>query len=306
MHTHHGRRRRLSRKPVALLIVALLFLGACSGGGDSAGEAAQSGGGGDGALEGVAEAGGGEQGEAAARPVDNQELPDVGSQALVKTGRVQLRTEEGEVAATSSDVLRVARQYDAEVADSSSRGVEGGENRAVLGLHVPAANFEELLAEVLSLGEVTQQQVRSEDAGQELVDLDARIRHLDAQIAVYLELLSEADGVRDLIAIQNQLSQLQLDREQAEGRLRYLEDRVAYSVLTVEVAGPDAAGPVARRWAGLVDLFLDGSYAGVRLVVVALAALWPLAMVGAVAFGVWALARRTRRTRPMEPAPDAA
>jgi hypothetical protein len=59
----------------------------------------------------------------------------------------------------------------------------------------------------------------------ETVDLEARVRHLRAVETQLLELLERADTVAAALAVQSQLNQVQLELEQARGRLQYLTTR---------------------------------------------------------------------------------
>ena len=77
-----------------------------------------------------------------------------------------------------------------------------------------------------------------------------------------LELLQRADDVPAALAVQNQLSQVQLDLEQARGRLQYLDNRVAFATISMSmhelgvVASKDGGFKIARAWATAGSAFL--------------------------------------------------
>jgi hypothetical protein len=48
-------------------------------------------------------------------------------------------------------------------------------------------------------------------------------------------MLDQADTVAAALAVQSQLNQVQLELEQARGRLRYLDDQVAYATISLDV-----------------------------------------------------------------------
>ena len=128
------------------------------------------------------------------------------------------------------------------------------------------------------------------DVSQELVDLQARIRHLEAVEAQLLGFL-ERGGVRVLgaLTVQQELNRVQLELEQARGRLVYLEDQVAFATISLEVrerqvavAGRATAGrgasstPGARPGPGFVTV--------VGWMFVAAATIAPVVLLLALAF----------------------
>ena len=74
-----------------------------------------------------------------------------------------------------------------------------------------------------------------QDVSQEFVDLEARERHLEAVEGQLLNLLDETNTVAEALTVQSQLNQVQLDLEQARGRLQYLEDQVAFATISLDV-----------------------------------------------------------------------
>jgi predicted component of type VI protein secretion system len=140
----------------------------------------------------------------------------------------------------------------------------------------------------------------------EYVDLEARLRHNQAQERFYLSLLDRAEDVDDAIAVQQQVAGIQQTIEQIEGRLRFLDERTSYSRLTVELfeaggafqTGSAPQPSLARYWvtarAALVNVL------GGALVVGSVAL--PFVVVGAV---ILVLARRHGVQRRRAVAPDA-
>ncbi len=112
------------------------------------------------------------------------------------------------------------------------------------------------------LGKVESLEESGQDVSKEFVDLNARIRQLRAVEAQLLELLQRADDVPAALAVQNQLSQVQLDLEQARGRLQYLDNRVAFATISMSmhelgvVAPKDGGFKIVDAWATAGSAFL--------------------------------------------------
>ncbi|HSJ43186.1 MAG TPA: DUF4349 domain-containing protein [Euzebyales bacterium] len=118
---------------------------------------------------------------------------------------------------------------------SDASTADNGSTSGTVTLRVPAPDFDDLLVAVGRVGEVEQRSITSEDVSAEYVDLEARLRHNQAQERFYLSLLDRARDVDDAIAVQQQVEGIQQTIEQIEGRLRFLDDRTSYSRLTVEL-----------------------------------------------------------------------
>jgi len=181
-------------------------------------------------------------------------LPALGP-AVIKTADLEVEVEG--FADAMSRATSVAARYQGFVVSTSTGGAEA--RRGTIVLRVPAERFEDAMNDLRGLGEVRRQRVAGEDVGQEFVDLEARLRHLDAQERVMLGLFDEAATVADTIRIQNELSGIQLQIEEIEGRLRYLRDQTSLSTISVTLAEEGVAAPGAfdRAWERAVDGFLS-------------------------------------------------
>ncbi|MCJ7822272.1 MAG: DUF4349 domain-containing protein, partial [Armatimonadetes bacterium] len=99
---------------------------------------------------------------------------------------------------------------------------------------------------------------------EEYVDLSSRKRNLDREEQQLLELLKRAGKVPDLLQVEQTLARVRGEIEQIAGRMRYLENRVALSAVTVHLQGPEpkptAGGPV---WAAS-DVFRQATRSLIR------------------------------------------
>jgi hypothetical protein len=225
---------------------------------------------------------GGAEAAPAAAPLG---VPAVGP-TVIKTAELEVEVEG--FADAMSSATTVAARYQGFVVSSSTGGAES--RRGTIVLRVPVDGFEEAMNDLRGLGEVRREQVRGEDVGQEFVDLEARLRHLDAQERVMLGLFDEAATVADTIRIQNELSGIQLHIEEIEGRLRYLRDQTSLSTIRVTLAeeGVVAPGAFDRAWEHAIDGFVSVFAA----LVVGLGYVLPFAAIGLAGLLVY------RRVRP--------
>jgi Domain of unknown function (DUF4349) len=239
------------RKVLLVLLVAALALtaAACSSGDDEAGDA-----GGQAVMEeeaaadaGAAESGGGEDAVAVAQ---ESAVPSVGPR-VIQTASLTLSVPRNEFEEVVDRARRLAISSGGFVVESSA-SQSGGEGRLVSGslvVRIPERSYARVMEQLSSLGRVEGREETGQDVSQEFVDLEARERHLEAVESQLLNLLDETNTVAEALTVQSQLNQVQLDLEQARGRLQYLEDQVAFATISLDVrerqvvAAADDGGP---------------------------------------------------------------
>ena len=247
-----------------LPLVLALTLAACNaGGGEST--AGGTGGGGD-FVQGSAEPSGGGGSKANDRRLvssgHQSAVPQVGPQ-IIQTAHLRLSIAHGSFDDKVDDVHAIVDSYSGFVVSSTAS--QGSDKRLVQGsldLRIPAESYDDALARLRQLGKVEALEESGQDVSQEFVDLNARIRQLRAVEAQLLELLQQADDVPAALAVQNQLSQVQLDLEQARGRLQYLDNRVSYATISLAMHEAAAVAPkgggfsIVDAWATAGSAFL--------------------------------------------------
>ena len=275
---------------IVLVVLASVAAAGCSSGGEDGGSAAgvtgEFDGGGavrsavEGTLTGADKALPSSQGDVSG-------VPEIGPQ-IVQTSSVRLSVQRGRFDETVDEARSIAAGLAGFVVSSSAS--QGSAQRLVRGtlvLRIPARNYAEAMKALASLGRVEARRENGQDVSQEYVDLRARTRQLQAVESQLLELLDRANTVGAALAVQQQLSQVQLDLEQTRGRLQYLDDQVAFStisldlherVLPVTSSGGDRFG-IVDAWSKAAAGFL--AVLGWTFVVLATAA--PLVLILAVA-----------------------
>jgi len=244
---------------LALLVplVLALALSACNSGSESSGGSTGGGGASEGSVEGS---------PAGSRASDNQvsssAVPQVGPQ-VVKTASLRLGLANGSFEDKVGEAHAVADSFGGFVVESfASQGSGKRIAEGSLVFRIPAESYDSALSRLRELGRVESLEESGQDVSKEFVDLNARIRQLRAVEAQLLELLQRADDVPAALAVQNQLSQVQLDLEQARGRLQYLDDRVAFATISMSmhelsVVAPKGGGfKIVDAWATAGSAFL--------------------------------------------------
>jgi hypothetical protein len=200
---------------------------------------------------------GGEEAMPVAQPVQGGgSVPAVGP-SIVQTAALAISVPRNEFESAIDRARVIATGAGGFVVSSSaSQGEERRLVRGTLVVRVPERSYARVMSQLAGLGRVEAQEEAGSDVSQELVDLQARIRHLEAVEAQLLGFLDRAESVSSGLTVQQELNRVQLELEQARGRLVYLEDQVAFATISLEVRERQvpvaAAGGDGGPW-GIVD-----------------------------------------------------
>jgi len=218
------------------------------------------------------------------------------SNRIVRTANVDLEVGKGRLNATVNQATDVVRRAKGIYVGSSTSVPSGEPASGQVTFRVPVDAFEPVLRELKALGAYRGERSSTEDVTNQYVDLNAQLVAWRAQERVYLRLLGRARSVADVIAVQNQLQQVQSNIERLQGQVDHLEDQSSFSTIVLQLREPGAAagrpaGRLARAWATAVNGL------GVMAAAVLVGVIWltPVVVLAvAVLFGLRAL----RRPRP--------
>lgn len=261
------------------------------------------------AQKSVARAGSEPQAAASAEAEHPVAAPATAAQAqpmIVRTANLRIV-----VADTSEAVAAVTRSVEAAGGFVSGSNIwrEGELLRASLTLKVPSAKLTSSLASIRGVAKrVETETITSEDVSQEVVDLESRVRNLEATENELRELLvvarQNSKKATDVLEVHEQLTVIRGQIEQAKGRMRYLSQVTAMSSITLDVIPDAIAQPVVTPgWQPLV-VVREASRALVSMLqTMGTAAIWIIVYVVPVAgivllilFGLWRLVRRPKRS----------
>jgi hypothetical protein len=189
----------------------------------------------------------------------------------------------------------------------SSVWKEGENLKAQLTIMVPAAKFEETLDALRKLAvDILGESVSGQDVTEEYVDLEARLRNLEATEKELRELLAtvrERSGkAEDIMAVYRELTSIRDEIERVKGRMKYLEQMTAFSTIVVNLTPSVLAQPVApttwkpaltlwRASRALVKVFQFLVDATIWIIIVVVPTALPFVLVGYI---IWRLARRAK------------
>ena len=233
------------------------------------------------------------KGSAAAAEV---RLVDLGNR-IVRTAKVDLEVGKGTLDETIDRATDAVTRAEGTYVGSSTSVPGEGPATGEVTFRVPVDAFEALLRELKGLGTYRGERSSTEDVTNQYVDLRGQLTAWRAQERVYLRLLGRARSIGDVIAVQNQLQQVQSNIERLQGQVNHLEDQSSFSTIVLNLSEPGAGGVaqprsrLERAWATAV------SGLGVMAAAALVALVWLTPLV-ALAGLVLLLLRAARRLRP--------
>lgn len=237
--------------------------------------------------------------DAAAPPAVQAPAPD--GARVVKTGSIALIVGDGRVTPTLTAVQEVATAAGGLV--QSAQTQESGETPSgSVVLRVPVASFESVVSQVRNLdADVRTATTSGRDVTAEYTDLEAQLRTLQAARERFLEVLSGARTIGDILTVQQRVDEVTGQIDRLEGQRALLQSQSDSA--TLEVVVTEADDPVVavtqKPDDGLAQAFRDawdGFTSGVEAIVAAsgraLLVLLSLAVVLLVARAGWRASRR--------------
>ena len=224
--------RTSARSPAVLgLLAAALLLGAC-------GSAAKFENVGDNLAAGPAPAGqaGGDTGTA-------DQLASLADRKIIRKGEIGI--EVSNVAAAGARVRALALELGGYIGDSQS-GTLG--QSATLTMRIPAARFEDALARLHAMdGDVLSEATSEQDVTTAVVDLEARLKNLQASEVQYRALLAKAVKIEDILAVQARLDDVRGQIEQLQAQDKEMTGLADLATLTVTLV-PGAVQQATGNW----------------------------------------------------------
>lgn len=230
-------------------------------------------------------------------------LPALLDRKIIRTATVTVETDA--VSARFEDVGNIAAGAGGFVS-SSSFGNSGETQTASITVRVPGERYQDVISQLRKLGTVKGEQTSANDVTEEFTDLESRVRNLAATEAQYVEFLTRAANINEVLTVQDRLNATRAEIEQVQGRIQLLASQTDLATITVHLTPPAIAkeqpkpandsmlDTVRNAWENSLEVLLG--IATVTLAVLAFS--WWIAILGVV---IYIIVRR--QSRPHRPAP---
>ncbi len=227
-------------------------------------------------------------------PAPTIKMPD----KIIKTGYVEMELDD-----YSKRMAEIASKVKAAQGYISNQNEQRDNYRITntLSIRVLNQNFDDLIN---GLGDVAKnvvsKSVDMQDVSEEYTDLAARLKTKREVENRYLDILKNAKTIKDILLVEEQLRTIREEIESSEARLKFLDDRVSYSTITLQVFEDlefNAPAPMQANFGQKILKAVTKGWNGILEFAIGLATIWPLLLIiAAIAFVV---VRRVRRNRAM-------
>lgn len=185
----------------------------------------------------TASAAGGGGPVAADAPAAAQLGPSGDSAKIVKTGSLDLEVRRGAFEGAVDRITSQAIGLGGYVAESTTNESSDRPSGSLV-VRVPAESFDTLLGGIRKLGDVKAASAKGTDVTAQFTDLAARLMALTATRDRLAAVLAEAKNVPDILAVQDRITNVQVEIERLQGQQRLLEDQTSFATLAVTVGEP--------------------------------------------------------------------
>ena len=162
---------------------------------------------------------------------------------IVRTSNIRIEVDDYFL--SSQKVEAYAKKYAGYVSQSDARASHDSKHSGTVTIRVPEIHFDAVIAELSLLGNIKSKNVNGQDVTEEYIDLQARINNSMAHEERLLGMYDEADNVNEMMQVERELNRVREQIERWEGRLRYLNNKVDMSTITVNLYEPV---PVVKEW----------------------------------------------------------
>ncbi|MGP4113633.1 DUF4349 domain-containing protein [Streptomyces sp. 4N509B] len=265
------------------------------GGGGAAGDAAAEAAG-EADLAGTDEAGARDGAAGAA------DTPALTPEHLIVTARLTVVTDD--VPDAFAEAVSLTEAAGGHVSGESTDRASRRHESSSLTLRVPQERYEELMADLAGLGELSQREVETEDVTDQVVDVESRIETQRESVDRVRALMDEAVTIDDIVTIEGELSTRQAELEALLSQQATLRGQTAMATVHLELHTPgneprekkdDSSAPsVGDALAGGWNAFVATLAWSAAILLAVLPFAVALFLVGLVA---WRLQRRAARSR---------
>jgi len=232
--------------------------------------------------------------------VQYSDAPSTVDRKVIKTAYLELEIEDGKFEKIVFDITRLAENNGGFISHTQSYSdMDGNLTSGSITIRIPQDKYNSALDLVKGMGTIKSISVSGQDITQEYTDLESRLRNMEAQEEILLDLMAQSKDVSDSIEVQRELSHGQEPGEVIKGRMNYLDNMVSFSTIDIYLYEPE---PITSSsgWG-----FLEALKRGLRGAVTVFNAILVFVIAGSPIFifiviiliVIWLIIRSRRRRR---------
>lgn len=158
---------------------------------------------------------------------------DTISKKIIKNGDMRLQV--GDIKKAQHQTTEILKKSQAYIQKEEFRNTDTDENLNLV-IRVPHKNFDALIKSFSDgIGSVLSKNISSNDVTEEYTDVSIKLANKKIYLEKYRDMLKSAASTKDILEIQENIRELEDEIDVSEGRLRFIDDRVNYSTLNLNL-----------------------------------------------------------------------
>ena len=222
-------------------------------------------------------------------PVPTKNTDTAIQRMLTKEGT--LRWETSNIEKTHAAILAQAKKYNGYISnDNQTRNDYQTTTR--MEMRIPSDMFDEFITGIeKDVTKFDEKNIEVLDVTEEYIDVSARMKTKKELEQHYYDLLKQTKNVSEVLQVEEQLNTVRADIESAEGRLKYLKDKVSMSTLNLTFYETTSA-PVG--FFGEIGKSFVSGWKGFLYFILGIISAWPIVLPVSI-FLFWFIRRRRNK-----------
>lgn len=212
---------------------------------------------------------------------------DTISKKIIKKGDMKIQV--GDIKKTQNQINEIIKKNNAYIQKEEFQNTDMDDNLTLI-IRVPHKNFDALINSFSDgVGTVLSKNISSNDVTEEYTDVAIKLANKKIYLEKYRDMLKKAATTKDMLEIQENIRELEDEIDVAEGSLRFIDDRVNYSTLNLNLYKEKVRSSTTSK-IGFGSRFIDSLTEGWNSFVsflLGMVSLWPFFLLIPVIIFLW-------------------
>ena len=198
-------------------------------------------------------------------------------QKLIKESYLNFETQD--LDKTYNHIIRFIKQSGGFIQDDNSNKSYNRISRHLV-VRLPSVEFQKTIDSISNYVDFFDtKRISSRDVTEEFIDIEARLKAKQTLEKRYLELLSKAKNVKEILDIERELSKIREEIEAKQGRLKYLKNKVSLSTINIEFYKLTSESSVTVSYGAKMWNAIKSGFNGISLFFLGILHIWPFIII---------------------------
>ena len=214
---------------------------------------------------------------------------------IIKSASISIEIEDYEE--SIAKIKESVKKWKAYISEEDERNYSYQISNTLI-IRVPAKYFDSLIADIIKdVKQVDTKSISSLDVTEEYIDIETRLKTKREYEKRYLKLLAQAKNIEEILKVEEQIRIIREEIEAKQGRLKYLNDRIGYSTITLNIYQyfDDLYKPGFFKKS--LEAF-EGGWKGLKVFIIGLFYIWPVWVIlitGLILLRIYLRKRRAKK-----------